>query len=368
MRRAELKNCFVNISGKDISFVSKALQSDVISGKSFFVGQFEKKLCDYFSVKHAVTCTSGTSAIQMALHVFGVKKGDEVMLPPTAPIMSVLPILSIGAIPIFIDLKSNKNFNLSIEDVCRKISPKTKVVMNVPMWGYPNNSRELHAVCVRKKIYFLEDLSHCHGARLSDGVVMGSIGDISIFSTHERKMITTGEGGFLLTDNERFYDDLIKLRSFGVGNSYEYGVNFGLNYKMSGINAALGITQMEKIGKKIDQRSDNARYLLSHLQLSDKIMEVEYDTGVPNYYALALIFKEDNGRASEISQCLYENSIVSDTYAYHYKPLYNMPILREYKNNCPLAEVMTRSIITLPTHEGLKQDDLEYITKVFNQS
>jgi perosamine synthetase len=361
MARKQLNNCYVNISSEDIEFVSQVLKDDTISGKSVYVAEFEKSLENFFGVRHAVTCTNGTSAIQMALFVLGVEAGDEVILPPTAPVMSVLPIMSLGARPVFVDLHNEVNFDLSIEDIAAKLTPRTRVLINVPMWGYSNNSTELFDFCRSNNIFLLEDLSHNHGVKLDNGLLSGNVGHISIFSTHERKMIATGEGGFILTNNSDFQESLIQLRSFGTGGG-DYGVHYGLNYRMSGINAALGITQLRKIGEKITQRTKNAKMILSGLEVLDESHEV-LCCGTPNYYALAMLYKGDKKR---LENYLYDHGIVSDTYAYKYKPLYKMPLFSDFGGDCPNAEKLIESIITLPTHEGLSKEDVEYIIRTFN--
>lgn len=361
-----LRNCFVNISEQDIAYVCKSLESDVISGKSLYIEEYERQLADYFGTKYAVTCSNGTSAIVMALHAVGVKAGDEVMLPPTAPIMSILPILSLGAKPVFVDLKSIKNFDISIDDLSQKLTPLTKALVNVPMWGYPNNSIELSKFCNLMGITLLEDLSHCHGSKLADGGVMGSEGSISIFSTHERKMITTGEGGFILTDNQDLRRSLVNYRSFGAGMTYEYGVEFGLNYRLSGINGALGITQLNKLDKKIQTRTDNAQRIIKMIELPGQSFEVNA-VGTSNYYSLAIVLDDSCINARELSDYLNLHNIVSDTYAYKYQPLYEMPLFKNFKVKCEVAERLISSIITLPTHEGLSDVNLNYIADTFNK-
>lgn len=360
-----LRNCFVNINDDDIAYVCKSLESDVISGKSSFIDEYERRLADYFGTQYAITCSNGTSAIVMALYAAGVKSGDEVILPPTAPVMSILPILSLGAKPVFVDLKSIKNFEISIDDLSLRTTPLTKVLMNVPMWGYPNNSNELDDFCKARGITLLEDLSHCHGSKLTDGRVMGSRGRISIFSTHERKMITTGEGGFILTDDQDLRRSLVNYRSFGAGMTYEYGVEFGLNYRLSGINGALGITQLNKLDGKIHSRTSNAQKIIKMIKLPGHSHEVE-SAGTSNYYSLAIVLDDSLIDARTLAGYLNLHNIVSDTYAYKYKPLYEMPLFKEFKVKCDVAERLIGSIITLPTHEGLNDQDLTFIADTFN--
>ncbi|WP_108868980.1 DegT/DnrJ/EryC1/StrS family aminotransferase [Aquimarina aquimarini] len=359
-------NCFINIDDSDFDHIKKALQKDRISGKSEVVKQYEASLANFFDSPFALACSNGTLGIQMVLMANNVASGDEVILPSTAPVMCVFPIMSLGAIPIFVDTHTT-NFNLDIEDLKKKISSKTKIVMNVPMWGYANNIEEIVACCHSKNIKVVEDNSHCHATQLNKKY-LGVFGDYAVFSTHERKMITTAEGGFLLVKNSNDYQKLHELRSFGESaipnDNTPYGNSFGLNFRISGINAALGISQLAKIENKIQQRHTIAQTIVQELSLiTPELKElVKAKSSRSNYYAMVLL--ADSKLKDNLEQFLFKKNIISDPFRYGYAPLYDMNIFKKYKKgNCHNSEFLIKSVLTLPTHEGLSDYDIEYIIK-----
>ncbi len=359
-------NCYVNIDETDLQLLQTAVNQKSISGKGPFVETFEKSLGAYFGSPYALCCSNGTAAIHMVLLHEGIGAGDEVLLPPTAPVMSVLPILAVGATPVFVDTEAG-NFNVDLADLQRKISPSTRMLINVPMWGYANNVDETAAVCRRAGIKVLEDNSHCHGTTLHNQY-LGTFGDYSVFSTHERKLITTGEGGFILIKDKADYEGLLQVRSFGeVATSEErfrnvkgaYGYFFGLNFKLSSINAALGIAQLGKLAAKLQVRRENGQYLAARVAERDPaIREMATRAGsVSNYYSIVLLTEPQ--RRARIERKLQENNIISDPMRYKYQPLYRMPLFEQYASHCPNAEVLIQSVFTLPVHEGLTTGDLD---------
>ena len=203
----------MNIGKDDVEGVVSALNSQNISGKGLHSRVFENDLCDFFNSEYSLSCSSATAGIHMVLLAGHIGPGDEVILPPTAPVMSVLPILAVGATPVFVDNKKD-SFNVCSVDLKAKISRKTKLVINVPMWGYANNIDEIVSISHEFGVKVLEDNSHCHGTKLNNKY-LGTFADYAIFSTHERKMITTGEGGFFLIKEKSDYELLMEIRSFG---------------------------------------------------------------------------------------------------------------------------------------------------------
>lgn len=219
---------------KDLESITNALLSKKLSGTSDIVLEYETCLEKFFCAKHAIATSSGTSAIQTALFSAGVRNGDEVIIPPTCPVMTIFPILHIGAKPIFCDTCID-NLGLDIDNLSSKISPKTKAVIEVPMWGYPTDVIGLKNFLKTKKIPLILDLAQAHGTMINRQY-LSAYGDLACFSTHDRKILATGEGGFILTDNDRYEIEARSFIQFGNMN----GVSFGLNFKLSALQASLG--------------------------------------------------------------------------------------------------------------------------------
>lgn len=364
-------NCHVNIGQEDIESVVAAVTADSISGKGQAVQQLEQALAHFFKVPHTLCCSNATMGIYMILLLEGIGPGDEVLLPPTAPVMTILPILNAGATPVFVDNEPG-NFNVCLTGLQQKISDKTRLLINVPMWGYANNIDRISDFCRTKGIKVLEDNSHCHGTRLNDRY-LGSFGDYAIFSTHERKLVTTGEGAFFLIRNQADYNRLMELRSFGevcrTDGEYgsvqgAYGFFSGLNFKMSAINAALGCTQLQKLSAKIKVRQEHGRYLAEQLhQYTDDIREIT--NGMPsedNYYSI--VCQTSIARRTRIEEALRQSNIISDPLRYRYQPLYKMPLFAPYASSCPNAEALIPTLFSLPVHEGLCKEELDLFLNI----
>lgn len=368
------ENKYVFIDENEENQIKRVLDSLQFSGMSKTILEYEAKLKSYFKVKYALAVTSGTSAIEIALRAAGVRAGDQVITTPLGPVMTPLPILALGAIPIFVDTKSTDSFNISIDDLKKKITSKTKAIITVPMWGYPNDIYDIVELCREKNIVVIEDVSHCHGTMLN-GLYQGTFGDIGIFSTQERKLINTGEGGFLITDNDYLSSRIQELRNFGKplrkelldkGLSGEYGHLFGLNYRLNAFSSALGIAQVDKLDSKILSRTKNADYYRNNLDLK-YLKEIEIiENGRPSYYSIVYIVAHPQLSAFEVGARLSTFGIISDTYRFKYKVLFKMPLFESFASGCANSEILSKSIITLPTHEGLTEANLRFIVDVVN--
>jgi dTDP-4-amino-4,6-dideoxygalactose transaminase len=202
---------------------------------------------------------------------------------------------------------------------------------------------------------------------------LGTTGDYAVFSTHERKLITTGEGGFILVKKQGDYEKLLEIRSFGEvaqsGVEFNnikgaYGYCFGLNFKLSAVNAAIGISQVAKLEEKLKVRAENARYLVTRMKgLDMDIGELRTREGsISNYYSAAFI--TNAALRNKIEQALLSKEVISDPLRYRYCPLYEMPLLKKYALPCPQAEILVQSVFTLPVHEGLAKNDLDYFISI----
>lgn len=368
------ENKYVNIDRNEFDQINNVIESKQLSGMAQTILKYESKLAGYFKTRFALAVTNGTTAIEIALRAAGVSFGDEVITTPLGPVMTPLPILAIGATPVFVDCESSDSFNISVDDLKNKITSKTKAVISVPMWGYPNDMSAINALCKNNNIILIEDASHCHGAMVNDEF-QGAFGDMSVFSTQERKLIGTGEGGFILTNNEYLASRIQELRNFGkpirkelidMGLSDQYGYLFGLNYRLNAFAAAVGIAQIDKLEQKIHQRTINAAYYNRYFDKT-YLKELKIiDNCRPNYYAIVYSVFHPKFSATEMSAKLSKFGIISDTYRFKYRPLFKMPIFEHFSSECPNAEVLTKTIITIPTHEGLSSEDLKFIVDKVN--
>lgn len=364
-----LENKYINLDDSDRTAVLAALERRQLAGTAAIVKEYEQALANYFDIEHALAVSSGTGGIEVLLYAFDIGEGDEVILPPTAPIMSAVPILAVGAIPIFADVQAG-SFSFDIADLKSKITSDTRAILSVPMWGYPTDITEVMELAKQYGIHVIEDASHCHGARGPAGLV-GTVGDAGVFSTQERKLVATGEGGFILTHDQDIADRIGEVRDFGKplrkngelkDHLGQYGYLFGLNFRLSALSAALGIAQLAKLESKIAQRAANAAHLRTALAALKWLQPFEAPEGAtPNHYASLWLVDHPQLSAEAIGKKLFAADIVSDTYRFGIQPLYRLPLLAAYASACPNAESLLARIITLPTHEGLSEADLQHI-------
>lgn len=350
------------VGDDELQAVRSTLLTADLSGNAEVVGRYEQELADWFNAKFAVACSSGTAAIHLSLLALGVGPGAEVIVPATAPAMTALPVLAVGAVPVFADVAHPVTFALDLADVANKITMCTKAVIAVAMWGYPADGLELAQACRDWNVPLVEDAAQAHGTSLS-GRYVGTQGMIGTFSTHARKLICTGEGGFCLTDEPALADRLRQLRNLGLPPSGgEFGTGFGLNYKLPALAAALGRVQLARLTSRLDRR----RVILGELvTMASEIVGLEpfpIPPGAePNGYAA--LFTAEPDLVSQIAQRSHADGIESDVLRYKYRPLYRMPVLARYAPTrpCRNAERLATTLLTVPCHERVATDELARI-------
>jgi perosamine synthetase len=342
----------------DLKQLEVALNNKQLSGTSETVSQYENALADFFHTKYAIAVSNGTAAIHCALTAIGVEPEDEVIVPSTAPLMTALPVLLMNANIVFCDTNNN-NFCYDTADLKKCITKKTKAVITVPMWGYPYELDEMKEICINNNVALIEDAAQAHGG-LVNGKYIGTNGDLGCFSTHDRKILSTGEGGFILTNSKEYYDKIDSFRQFGGMNGHD----FGLNYKLSSLQAALGISRIPCIENQLKRREENAQYILNNIS-NDDFKEISVPTNSkPNYYSLLLLCKTSNSKL--LSERLFKKGIPSDIVRYDYKPLYEYKLFNKYRKSCKNTEELINSLLTISVHPGLTRNDLDYTIQCIN--
>lgn len=345
----------------ELDTVSAVLASADLSGNAAAVTAYEEALTEWFTVPHALSCSSGTAALHLALLALGVGPGDEVIVSAAAPAMTALPVLAVGAVPVFADLAHPATFALDQDDIQRKITGRTRAIISVPMWGYPADGPDLAAACADWGLALVEDAAQAHGT-VTDGRLAGTGATIGTFSTHARKLLTTGEGGFCLTDDDRLADAMRQIRNLGQHpEGGPFGAGFGLNFKLAAVSAALGTAQLRRLRGRIARRRQTLGALHQIVADTPDLVPLPVpDRGEPNAYAA--LFTSDH--AAEIAHRLAAAGITSDPLRYGYRPVYHTPALARHrpKRLGENAERLTRTLVTLPCHEGVGPAELERIT------
>ncbi len=389
-------SCAVSFDQSEVDQLERLLHSDRISGSSETVREYEEHLARYFGTRFAVAFSSGTAAIHGAMAAVGVGPGDEVIVTAAAPVMTGLPVLFQNARPVFCDVEPGC-FDLDLNDLGRKIGPRTKAVACVPLWGYPQDVAALARLCERRGVPLIEDIAQATGACF-EGRKLGTFGAVGCASTHERKLICTGEGGFTITDDATLAGRMREFQRYGMtaasGKDLDHmrdggGHSLGWNYKLNAFTAAIGISQVGKLEAKIRRRTRNAERIAgSLLDLAGTRVYRPAAGSRANYYALVVHIDPVHGRtAVDFARALAAEGIVSDTLEYDYRALYEYPLFQgqagygntdcpfscprfpaPYRTDrCPNAEELAASIVTLPTHEGLGDPEIAHISDAFRR-
>lgn len=372
-----LENRNIDVDERDVSAIVAAARSGALSGTSPLVREYETELAEYFGSAFALAVSSGTAALQVLLYAYGIGPGDEVILPPTAPVMTVLPIIASGARPVFVDITAT-TFGLDPHSVELAHSDRTKLIVAVPMWGYPTNVEEVQRLAADWAVPLVEDASHAHGTVETNGRFAGRSGHAGFFSTQERKLVSTGEGGFILTDDDDLARRIREIRDFGkidpahpslAALAGTYGYSFGLNFRTSAIAAALGIQQLRKLDRKIAARTANATRLADALRRSGHgYRGRSVRSGTPNHYSL-VVEGPDGTDTTAVGRALHTRGIVSDIFRFGGVPLNRMPLFAEYSTlDTPNAARALRESVTLPTHEGLTEADLGRLERAIDET
>ena len=350
---------------EDVEAVTEAIKAGMNWAVGPSVEDFEDLIANYVGTKYAVTFNSGTSALHAALLAHGIKAGDEVIVPSFTFIATANAPLFVGAKPVFADIEE-KTYGLDLEDVKEKITKKTKAIIPIHYGGCPCLIEELQEISGDHNLILLEDAAESLGAEIK-GKKVGSFGDSAMLSFCANKVITTGEGGCMVTDSKEIYEKSKLIRSHGrletenYFSSAEYMdyVTLGYNFRMSNITAALGISQFKKINKIIEMRRDNAAYMSKKLS---KIGSVTIPNPSKDFFHVYQMYTIRVGRREDLMRYLIENGIMTKVY---FPPVhrtkYYMAALG-YKNRLKVTEEVSKEVLTLPMYPALTRNEINYIT------
>jgi dTDP-4-amino-4,6-dideoxygalactose transaminase len=241
-------------------------------------------------------------------------------------------------------------------DVARKLTSRTRAAIIVPLWGYPADTRTLEAVLAEAEVPIVEDAAQAHGTRVRSQYA-GTLGLVGCFSTHDRKLLSTGEGGFVLTESADLYDRIEHYTRLG----HLSGQTYGVNYKLAAPLAALGLRRLALLDDQLSARRDHARRILDALPEDGALTELAFGPhSSPNYYNLVLTTVTPN---PIINRRLADAGLPPDSVRYGYRPLYHQPIFRTYATQCPNAEALAAAAIQLLVHPGLTEATVGWIAQ-----
>lgn len=349
------------IDRDDIRAVVDVLKSDWIT-QGPKVKEFEQALAEYCNSKYAVAVSSGTSALHLAYLAADLKTDDEVITTPNTFVATSNMLLAVGAKPVFCDIRLD-TYNIDEEKIEEHINRKTKAIVPVHFAGHPCEMDKILRLAKKHKLLVIEDASHALGAKYKNKKI-GSLGDMTVFSFHPVKSITTGEGGAILTNNKNFYDKLILLRSHGImkdKNGFNVMTRLGYNYRLTDIQAVLGWSQLKKLDEFIKLRHKVASWYYQESDNVKKIISPSESTNSRSAWHIYVIRTKNPETRDSLVKYLKNNGI---EVSFHYPAVYSHPFYQKlgYQNtNLPNENIYHKSCITLPLHTHLKKNDIKLI-------
>lgn len=324
------------------------------------VSELEKAFAEYVGAKHAIASMNGTTALTIALMAHNIGKDDEVIIPSFSFIATATSLLSVGAKPIFVDIEK-ETFCMDVEAVEAAITPRTKAIMPVHLYGHAANIPALKVLADKHGLVLLEDAAQAHGARYKNQPV-GSDGTCA-FSFYASKNMTTGEGGITTTNDDAVAQHARMVRNHGMNTQYYHEV-IGFNYRMTNIAAAIGLAQFKQLEARTDRRIANAQYLSRHIKtVRPPITAMNYRHV---YHQYTVLVPEGADRDKMLD---YVNKRGIGARVYYPLPIHRQPVFQKMGYggvDLPVTEEMTRRVFSLPVHPFLIQEDLEYIVDVVN--
>ena len=366
--------CEPALLGNEKKYVLDALESGWISSAGKYIPAFEKAFAEYCGVKHGIAVCNGTVALHLSLISIGVGKGDEVIIPDFTMIASAFAVCYTGAIPVLVDAEP-ETWNIDTTKIEEKITEKTKAIIVVHIYGHPCNMKPIWILAKKYNLKIIEDAAEVHGAEITyesnnDFITKktGSLVDIAIFSFYANKIITIGEGGMVVTDNDelaekcRYYKNLC----FPLSGSRNFLHNdIGFNYRMSNIHAAIGLAQVEMVDRYVEMRIHNNSLYKRYLKDVPGItLQPEKEWAKNVYWMNGLVVNPEKYGMTrdELIIKLHENGIDSRLF---FTGMHRQPSLQRYGCDCngeyPISDWLAENGLYLPSGSGLKLDEIKYI-------
>jgi perosamine synthetase len=350
----------------DVENVSNCIKSGMYWAEGPVIQEFEALIADYIGTKYCVTFNSGTSAQHAALLASEIGEGDEVIVPSFTFISTANSALFVGAKPVFADIEE-QTFGLDPNSVLENISSKTRAIMPVHYGGCPCKIKELREIADDYGLTLIEDAAEAFGAEIN-GKKVGSFGDTSMLSFCQNKVITTGEGGALVTDSEEIYQKLKLLRSHGRADNAHYFsstqasdyITLGYNFRMSSLTASLGISQIQKTSEIIRMRRERAVYFTSRLkkEVGNKVHFSEIPDSYFNVYQLYTVLVD---KRDELMGYLADRGIMTKVYFSPVHKTYFYQNVLGYECKLPVTEKLAENVLTLPMHPCLTFDEIDCV-------
>lgn len=370
MKQIPLSN--IDIGEEEIKSVTNILKSKWLS-MGPVTQQFEREFADYLKVKYAFGVSNGTAALHIANQVLGIRKGDEVILPSLTFVATANASIYCGAKPVFADIISHHNLNISPDDILEKITDKTKAITVVHYGGYPCDMDAILEIAEDHNLKIIEDAAHAPGAEYK-GKKCGTMGDVGCFSFFANKNMVTGEGGMIVTNNNVLAEKIRTVRSHSMttltwdrhnGHAYSYDItDLGYNYRINEIASALGIIQLSKLDKLNKKRRNIHKEYIIQLETIGEISIPFIDFKWKSSHHIFPVLLSETLDKYKIIDGLNEKGIQTSI---HYPPIHHFSYYKHEFNLddviLPKTEFVANNVISLPLYPDMTRENISYIAQ-----
>lgn len=350
------------IGEDELRLVTEAVKSGWVSSAGKYIPLFEKNFAKFCGAEHGVAVSNGTVALHLALVSLGIGRQDEVIVPTLSYIATANAVSYTGAKPVFVD-SEEPTWNIDPAKIEEKITERTRAIIAVHLYGHPADMDRILKIAKKHKLFVVEDAAEAHGALYKDKPV-GSLGDVACFSFYGNKIVTTGEGGMLLTDDKRLAERMRFLRNQAQSPSKRYWHGeVGFNYRMTNLQAALGVAQTRKIKNTITKKRKIARLYAKYLSDLNLVLHPEARWARNVYWMYSVLVRGGKTRRDRVMERLAREGIETRPFFY---AIHTLPPYRQ-KGDYGVAERLSNQGINLPSSPRLTQEDIEYIAQTLKE-
>ena len=351
-----------SISEKEKIYVYDAVENGWNNNWSNYLTRFEQLFSKQVNRKYCLATSSCTGAMHIALLALGIKKGDEVIVPDITWVATASVVEAVGAIPVFADVNID-DWTIDINSIKKLISKKTKAIMPVHLYGMPAKLDEIKKISKKYNLKVIEDAAPAIGSKFK-GIYAGDIGEFSAFSFQGAKLIVTGEGGILTTNNRNLYNKAKKIWDFGRSNKRTFWIDQpGTKYKMSNIQAALGLGQLERLDQLIDRKRLIFRWYNKYL-IQKNFKLVKERKGAKSIYWMSSILINKNFSRNKLIKTLRKNQIDCRPC---FPSISEYPIWKKYRTDKLInSKIVSNKGLNLPSGVNLKEGDIKKVSSVIN--
>ena len=357
------------LTGNELKYVTDCIQTGWISSEGAYINQFENSFSEYVGMRHGIAVSNGSAALDIAIKAIGIMPGDEVIMPTFTIISPAQSVVNAGGTPVLID-SDPFTWNMDVSQIESKISVRTKAILVVHIYGLPVDMNPVLELCKKYNLLLIEDAAEMHGQTYR-GKKCGSFGDVSIFSFYPNKHITTGEGGMILCNDDELAEKCKKLRNLAFETKGRRFIHheLGWNYRMTNLQAALGLAQLEKIEFHIQKKREIGRSYQALLKdikrFTLPLSQTDYAENI--YWVFGLV-AETQSNAELLQQKLSEYKIGTRPFFWcmHEQPVFQKMGLFQHQR-FPVAEQLARKGFYIPSGLGLTMNQIEQVGKCILQ-